>query len=151
MASLTWHRARHRFAMTVFGLHFRLGVAIAYALLAFVVIFGVDIIWNPPGARWSWFWPRMIRDVIEASAVALLASYLYRLREKRHRQLRYLNNHLCNALTVLQMAEHLAPDSQSRAAIVNNALDRISVVVEQISRDEDMSINHQEPEKYKAA
>ena len=123
--------------------------SICYGLAAFVIIFGIDLVWHL-GARLGWVGERLAADSLEAIALALIAAYLLQLREKRilrqNRQIGYLNHHVRNSLALLKMVEHQLETKQ--ATSVHHAIHRIRSVLEQVSRDEDLSIDERKPGRY---
>jgi 4-amino-4-deoxy-L-arabinose transferase-like glycosyltransferase len=123
--------------------------AVVYGLTAFVIILGIDLIGHF-GVRWGWFGERLSADILEATALAIIAAHLSRLREerilRRHRQVQYLNHHVRNALALLKMVEEQL--DTKHAIAVQNAGHRIRAVIEQLSRDEDLSIDEQSPATY---
>jgi hypothetical protein len=121
--------------------------ALLYGVLTLGFIFGIDMMWHS-GARWEWFWGRLARAFVESCGISLFAAYLYHLQDKRRRQVQYLNHHIRNALSLISMADHLPPNSEQRKTAVRGASRRICSVLEQMSRDEDVSIHGQDPERY---
>lgn len=125
---------------------------IVYALTAFVVIFGFDLLWH--FARWDWLWEQLACNVLKAALLGIVAAHLSRLREervlRRQRELGFLNHHVRNALALIQMAEHQL-DLGQRATAIRSASHRICAVLEQLSREEDVSIDHHVPDKYDRA
>lgn len=126
---------------------------IVYGLTAFAVIFGIDLLLHIAG--WSWFREQLVCDVLEAALLGLIAAHLSRLREervhRRKREIRYLNHHIRNALTAIHLAQLQLDNVDQRATAVQRASDRICSVLEQLSRNEDVSINEETPEKYERA
>jgi hypothetical protein len=124
-----------------------------YGLTAFVVIFVPDLIWHFTG--WGWSWARLACDALEAIILALIASHLSRLREerilRRQREMGYLNHHIRNSLSVIQMAEHQLDDTEQRASAVRQATRRICTVLEQLARNEDVFIDENIPAKIRKA
>jgi hypothetical protein len=127
--------------------------ATLYGLTAFVVIFVPDLIWHFGG--WNWSWARLACDALEASLLALIASHLSRLREerllRRQREMGYLNHHIRNSLSVLQMAEQQLNNTELRASAVRQATHRICTVLEQLTRNEDVSIDANNPAEFRKA
>ena len=125
---------------------------IVYAFTAFVVLSGIDLLWHI--ARWEWLPERVACNVVEAALLGIIAAYLSRLREerilRRQRELGFLNHHVRNALALIQMAEHQL-DLGQRATAIRTASNRICSVLEQLSRDEDVSIDEQVPERFDRA
>jgi hypothetical protein len=132
--------------------HSPIAHAIVYGVIAFIVIFGIDLIWHF-GAIANWFWERATRAIVEAAIVAIIGGYLFHLREKRmlrrYREVQYLNHHIRNALSLITMGEQ--PLTGEQASAVRKATDRICSVLEQLSRGEEMSIDEEDPEKYNNA
>jgi hypothetical protein len=91
---------------------------------------------------------------VEAAILALIASHLSRLREerllRRQRELGYLNHHIRNSLAVIQMAEHQLPNTEL-ASEVGQAIRRICTVLEQLARDDEVSIDKNTPAKLRKA
>jgi hypothetical protein len=122
--------------------------ALVYGLTAFAVILGIDFLGHF-FIRWSWLSEDLTTDFLEASLLGITAAYLTKKREeriiRRHRQVQYLNHHVRNALTLIALVEHQLQRDQATA--VHNASQRIRAVIEQLSRDEDVSIDEQAPHK----
>jgi|GEM_PF-5842049 hypothetical protein len=129
--------------------HSRVGHSIFYGVIAFITIFAIDLVWHY-GARWDWIWERVTRDIVEATAVAIIAGHLFHLREerilRRHREVKYLNHHVRNALSLITVAQQTLTEEQAIA--VRKASNRICSVLEQLSRGEEVSIDEEEPDKY---
>lgn len=125
----------------------RVVCALVYGLTAFVVIMGIDLLGHL--IPWNWTDEVMTTDILEAAFLGIIAAYLSKQREervlRRHRQVQYLNHHVRNALTLIGMVEHQLEKDQATA--VHNASHRIREVVEQLSRDEDVSIDERTPHK----
>jgi membrane protein implicated in regulation of membrane protease activity len=125
---------------------------IVYGLTAFIIVFGLDLLWHYV-ARLSWFGQTLAADIVEAAVLAVIAAYLSRLREervlRRQRQVQYLNHHVRNALALIKMIEQQLEGKQAIA--VHRATTRICAVIEQLSRDEDVSINEAAPGTYTKA
>jgi hypothetical protein len=126
--------------------------AVVYGFTAFLIIFGIDLIWHYV-ARLSWMGQTLAADIVEATALAIIAAHLSRLREervlRRQRQVQYLNHHVRNALALIAMLEQQLGSEQGCAP--QRARDRIRTVIEQLSRDEDVSINEEAPGRYTKA
>jgi light-regulated signal transduction histidine kinase (bacteriophytochrome) len=125
---------------------------IVYGMTAFAVIFGIDLLWHMTG--WSWYWEQLACDVVEAAILAFIASHLSRLREeriiRRQREVQYLNHHIRNALSLIQMAAQQL-ESEMHVTAVRHATNRICGVLEQMSRNEELSIDDEAPQRYKKA
>jgi hypothetical protein len=121
---------------------------IVYSLAVFVVIYGIDL-----AARhftnWNWHWERLACNALEAVVLGSIASRLSRLREervlRRQREMGYLNHHVRNSLAVIEMAAKQLVDIEHRATTVRRASRRICRVLEQLSRNEDVSIDERTP------
>jgi signal transduction histidine kinase len=131
----------------------RLTSGALYGLTAFVVIFLPDLIWHFAG--WNWSWARLASDAVEAVILALIASHLSQLREerilRRQRQMGYLNHHIRNSLSVIQLAEQALHDTNERANAIRSATRRICTVLEELTRNEDVSIDENRPSEIRKA
>jgi len=125
---------------------------ILIGIIAFVFTFGIDVICHE-GGMGGWLGERLIADILEAIVLAVIASYLWQRQEerilRRHKQVQYLNHHVRNALAVLKMLEQHMEANQ--ACAVDRASERIGTVIEQVARDEDVSIDERNPEAYRKA
>ncbi len=125
---------------------------IVYGVTAFVIIFSLDLMWHYV-VRLNWVGQTLAADLVEAAVLAVIAAYLSRLREervlRRERQVQYLNHHVRNALALIRMIEQQLEGKQAIA--VHRATTRICAVIEQLSRDEDVSINEEAPGTYTKA
>ena len=121
---------------------------IVYGLAVFVIIYGIDL-----AARhftnWNWYWERLACNALEAVVLSSIASRLSRLREervlRRQREMGYLNHHVRNSLAVIEVAAKQLSDIELRATTVRRASRRICKVLEQLSRNEDVSIDERTP------
>lgn len=127
----------------------RITRTIVCGVIAFVVIFGIDLLWRLGGL--SLYSGQLLSDVVEATLLALIASYLSRRREerilRRQREIGYLNHHVRNSLTLIQMAEAQLNDTDQRIATIECACRKILQVIEQLSRAENVSIDNVTPVK----
>jgi hypothetical protein len=107
---------------------------VVYGITAFVVIFGIDLLLHMPG--WEWPWEQLACDLLEATILAFIASCLSRQREerllRRQREVQYLNHHIRNALSLIQMASQKLEDDELHATAVRHATNRIRTVLKQL-------------------
>ena len=100
----------------------------------------------------SWYWERLACNVLEAIILTLIASYLLRLREervlRRKREIGYLNHHVRNSLALIEMAAQQVKDTDQRENVVRGASRRICKVLEQLSHNEDVSIDTENPKRF---
>ena len=66
---------------------------------------------------------------------------------RRFKEVGYLNHHIRNSLTVIEMAEGYVSEAEERLQMVKNASSRIRRCVEKISRQEDCEIDEQYPQE----
>lgn len=127
--------------------HSRSTRTVVYGITVFVVLFGLDLISDMLGK--GWLGEHLPGDILAAIVLAIIGSHISQLREgrvlRRERQVQYLNHHVRNALALLRMVEQQLEAKQALA--VHSATDRICVVVEQLSRDEDVRIDQESPGK----
>lgn len=120
--------------------------ALVYGVTIFLVLFGLDLLSDFLGK--GWLGEHIPGDLLAATVLAIIGSHISQLREerilRRERQVQYLNHHVRNALTLLKMLEQQLEARQ--ANVVHSAADRICLVVEQLSRDEDVRIDREFPE-----
>lgn len=121
-------------------------VFVTGVLLDFI---GHYIFYHMLGARW--IHERLWRNFIEALIVGVFVFTLIDAKEKRiqrrFKELGYLNHHIRNALTIIEMAESNVGEAEKRLEMVKDASSRIRSCVERISRQEDSEINEKEPQK----
>jgi hypothetical protein len=98
--------------------------------------------------RWPWLSERFLENIIEGVVFTLI---IWAVREKRlqrrFKELGYLNHHVRNSLTVIEMAEGYVAEVDERLHMVNAASKRIRRCVDRISREEDCEINQQSPQE----
>jgi hypothetical protein len=92
---------------------------------------------------------RIVENTIEGVLfIALVYSVLHerdrRLR-RRFKEVGYLNHHIRNSLTVIEMAEGYVGEADQRLEMVKQASKRIRSCIEKISREEDCEISKQTP------
>jgi hypothetical protein len=113
----------------------------------FVILFGLDLLSDLLGQ--GWLGEHIPGDILAAAVLAVIGSQISHLREerilRRERQVQYLNHHVRNALALIKMVE---PHLEGKDAVaIRSASDRICLVVEQLSRDEDVRIDPALPGK----
>jgi ABC-type multidrug transport system fused ATPase/permease subunit len=127
----------------------RLTRAIVYFLTALPIILAIDLLCDVFPLS-GWIWERLAGNVVEAVLLAIIGTYISQLREerliRRNRQVQYLNHHVRNALSVIQAVELAVKDEQADALL--RASHRIRTVLEQLSRDEELSIDDRKPANY---
>jgi hypothetical protein len=100
---------------------------------------------------WPWIHERLLRNAIEALIVGVFVFTLIDAKEKRtqrrFKELGYLNHHIRNALTIIDMAESNVTEAEKHIELVKGASSRIRRCVEKISREQDLEINEKEPQK----
>ncbi len=99
----------------------------------------------------TWLNQRLIENVIEGALFAVLVWVVLTARDKRLRrrfkEVGYLNHHIRNSLTVIEMAEGHVAEASERLEMVKQASSRIRRCIEKISREEDCEINEHSPHK----
>jgi hypothetical protein len=121
--------------------------AIGFGLVAFTVVFGLDLLLHV--AHRTWLSERLPCDCLEAALAVLIFRKIALRREasdERHeRQMGYLNHHVPNSLAVIILAEESLSTSKARMSLVGQATRKICSVIEQLSRDEEVAIDDQNP------
>jgi hypothetical protein len=121
--------------------------AIGFGLIAFTVIFGLDLVFHL--AHWNWLRERVVCDSLYATLLIFMAQYISRIREaldeRRQRQMGYLNHHVRNSLSVITMAEQALNDKKARSSLVYQASREICTVVDQLTHDEEVAIDQPNP------
>jgi hypothetical protein len=101
--------------------------------------------------RWAWVSECLVESTIEGASFALLMWMILDAQEKRlrHRfkELGYLNHHIRNSLTTIQMADGYVTEAGQRSEMIADASRRIRLCVEKISREEDCEIDENSPEQ----
>ena len=117
-------------------------------LIAFVGLF-LDYVVRQ--LQWPWLSERFLENIIEGAVFTLIIWAVLDDREKRlqrrFKELGYLNHHIRNSLTVIEMAEGYVAEADERLHMVNAASKRIRRCVDRISREEDCEINQQSPQE----
>jgi hypothetical protein len=126
-----------------------LGKTIAWSLIVLLVGLLLDRLAH--SMTLPWHWERLCENVVEAIIIGIFVYAFLDAREKRLRrrfkELGYLNHHIRNALTIIEMAESNITDAEKHIEMVKDASSRIRCCVEKISRQEDTEINEKEPQK----
>lgn len=125
-----------------------------WVVVVFVVGLGLDLLCHHLmgkvlGAQW--IHERLLQNIIEALVVGVFMFTLIDAKEKRiqrrFKELGYLNHHIRNALTIIEMAESNVTEAEKRLDMIKDASNRIRRCIEKISRQEDTEINEKEPQK----
>jgi hypothetical protein len=114
-----------------------------------VTFVGVSLDYFVSLLGWAWLQERFVENAIEGAFFALLVCLVLRARERRLQQrfkeVGYLNHHIRNSLTVIEMAEGYVAEADQRLEMVKKASSRIRHCIEKISREEDVEINEKSP------
>jgi hypothetical protein len=114
-----------------------------------VTFVGVSLDYVASALRLAWLHERFIANAIEGALFTLLVWLVLTARERRLQQrfkeVGYLNHHIRNSLTVIEMAEGYVTEAEQRLEMVKKASARIRQCIEKISREEDCEINEQSP------
>ena len=101
--------------------------------------------------QWPWLSERFLENIIEGVVFTLIIWAVLNDREKRlqrrFKELGYLNHHIRNSLTVIEMAEGYVAEADERLHMVKAASTRIRRCVDKISREEDCEINQRSPQE----
>ena len=99
----------------------------------------------------TWLNQRLIENAIEGALFTALVWIVLSARDRRlqrrFKEVGYLNHHIRNSLTVIEMAEGHVAEASERLEMVKQASSRIRRCIEKISREEDCEINEQSPHK----
>jgi hypothetical protein len=116
-----------------------------------VALVGMSIDDAVRGLRWPWLRERLVANIIEGVLCILLVWVVLSARDRRlqrrFREVGYLNHHIRNSLTVIEMAEGYVAEADQRLEMVKKASTRIRRCVERISREEDCEINEKHPQE----
>jgi hypothetical protein len=127
-----------------------LGKTMLWVMVVFVTGLLLDLLCHS-AIGWPWMHERLLENAIEALIVGLFVFTLIDAKEKRiqrrFKELGYLNHHIRNALTIIDMAESNVAEAEKRIEMIKDASSRIRRCVERISRQQDLEINEQEPQK----
>lgn len=98
----------------------------------------------------QWFCERVLENLFEGIFFGGLVWFVLSVQERRMRQrfreVGYLNHHIRNSLTIIEMAEAQVAETSQRLEMIRKASSRIRRCVEKISRDEDVRISERFPE-----
>ena len=112
---------------------------------AFVILFGMglDLFFHFIGAPWA---SEVFVENILTGLLAGWAGFTF-MEDRRHRTeermeaLAYLNHHIRNALTAIELSRY-APDDDQRLHIIEDASRRIEITIRKISEQEHVSIDY---------
>jgi hypothetical protein len=115
--------------------------AVIFALITLTVGLCLDDLMHLMGL--SWLWERLIENLLEAVVIFLVSYSILKSREmrvkKRFQEVGYLNHHIRNALSVIELASTLAGEAEEKLALIGQQSKRIQRCLEKISREEDIS------------
>jgi len=121
--------------------------AITWGVLVGIVGLSLDYLTSVLAV--TWLHQRLIENTIEGALFAMLVWIVLNARERRLQQrfkeVGYLNHHIRNSLTVIEMAEGYVAEADQRLDMVKKASTRIKRCIEKISRAEDVEISEQSP------
>jgi hypothetical protein len=119
--------------------------AIVWGLI--VIFIGVPVDYLTWRLRWSFLPEHIVVNVIQGILFSVFVWFFFKTRlERRFKEVGYLNHHIRNSLTTINLAE-VIPESSQRLAMVSQATTRIQRCVEKISRDDDCEINDESPQE----
>ncbi len=99
----------------------------------------------------TWLNQRLIENTIEGLLFTVLVWIVLSARDRRlqrrFKEVGYLNHHIRNSLTVIEMAEGYVAEASERLEMVKQASSRIRRCIEKISREEDCEIDERSPQK----
>jgi len=104
---------------------------------------GLDLVFHFIGAHWG---SEVFVENILTGLLAGWAGFTF-MEDRRHRTeqrmeaLAYLNHHIRNALTAIELAKY-APDDDQRLHIIEDASRRIELTIRRISEQEHVSIDY---------
>jgi len=114
-----------------------------------VTLVGLALDYGFRRMRWPWFTERLVENSIEGAFFTVLVWGLLSARERqtrrRFKELRYLNHHIRNSLSIIEMAEGQVAEASQRLEMVKTASARIRRCIERISREEECEINEEFP------
>lgn len=126
-----------------------LGKTVVWSLIVLLVGLLLDLLAH--SMRLPWHWERLCENLVEAVIIGIFVYAFLDAREKRlqrrFKEVGYLNHHIRNALTIIEMAESNVAEAEKRLEMVKDASSRIRRCVEKISRQQDLEINEKEPQK----
>ena len=125
------------------------GKALFWGLLVGIVGFCLDYVFKL--LRLPWLTERAFENLFEATIFTFLVWALLKARQKhvqrRFKEVGYLNHHIRNSLSIIEMAERTVSEPVQHSEMVKGASMRIRRCVERISRDEDCEINEKSPQE----
>lgn len=112
-----------------------------WGLIALVSVFAVGSILHVFKLPWGL---EQLAESVTVAAVAMFAvATLLKNRESRIRrrfqEIGYLNHHIRNALTVIEMAQEYAKEAEERKELIATSSLRIQLCLQKLSRDEDLT------------
>ncbi len=123
--------------------------ALFWGSLVGIVGFCLDYVFKL--LRLPWLRERAFENLFEAAIFTFLVWALLKAREKqlqrRFKEVGYLNHHIRNSLTIIELAEGSITEPVRHSEMVKGASSRIRRCVERISRDEDCEINEKSPQE----
>jgi ABC-type multidrug transport system fused ATPase/permease subunit len=110
-------------------------------LIALVSVFSVGTILHVFRLPWGL---ELLAESVTIAAVAMSAvTALLKNRERRIRrrfqEIGYLNHHIRNALTVIEMAQNYAKKAEEREELIASSSLRIQLCLQKVSREEDLT------------
>lgn len=98
----------------------------------------------------AWIHQRLVENGIEGALFGILVWIALTARDRRlrrrFREVGYLNHHIRNSLTVIEMAEGHVAEASERLEMIKKASARIRSCIEKISREEDCEIDERHPD-----
>jgi hypothetical protein len=112
-----------------------------WGLIALLSVFSVGSILHVFNLPWR------LEELAESVTIAAVAmstvAVLLRSRERRIRrrfqEIGFLNHHIRNALTVIEMAQNYAKEAAEREALIASSTLRIQLCLQKVSREEDLT------------
>ena len=112
-----------------------------WGLIALVSVFAVGSIVHVFGLPWGL--EQLAEGVtiaaVAMSAVATLLKNRERRISRRFQEIGYLNHHIRNALTVIEMAQNYAKEAEEREELIASSSLRIQLCLQKVSREEDLT------------
>jgi hypothetical protein len=147
--ALLWYRIIEPFIKRYEGWG-ALGKTVLWVVVVFLTGMLLDLFLHI-ALGWPWIHERLLENAIEALIIGVFVFTLIDAREKRiqrrFKEVGYLNHHIRNALTIIEMAESSITDAEKHIEMVKAASSRIRRCVEKISRQDDSEINEKEPQQ----
>ena len=106
-----------------------------------VAVLGIAMDEAARAFEYSWFFERVLENLVEGLVIGLVVYWMSCLREKRierrMREIGFLNHHIRNAMQTITLAATETADPQQRAAMIDMSISRVVETLARINRESD--------------